>query len=65
MQDYEINYRALHLAVSNLTYTEIANKYYFRQKYKFIYEVRKLLKYFKLRTREELTIFAISNGLVK
>ncbi len=65
MQDYEINYRALYYAVSDLTYTEIANKYYFRQKYKFIYEVRKLLKYFKLRTREELTIFALSNGLVK
>lgn len=65
MKDYNINYRVLYHAVSNLTYTEIANKYYFRQKYKFIYEVKKLLKYFKLRTRKELTIFAMTNGLVK
>ena len=65
MQDYNIDYRVLYHAVSDLTYTEIANKYYFRQKYKFIYEVKKILKYFKLRTRKELITFAIINGLIE
>jgi len=47
-----------------LTYTEMANKYYFHNKNKLIYEVRKLLKTLHLKNRRQLVFFALSNGLI-
>lgn len=61
---YLRNEKVFYLLLSGLTYSEIAEKYYYRQKYKFIYEVRKLLKLFNLKNRRQLAYYAVKNGLV-
>lgn len=58
------NDKIFYYLLTGLTYTEIAQKYYHWQKYKFVYEVRKLLKEFKLQNRQQLAFFAVSKGLV-
>jgi len=64
MFKYEIDTRILYYLASGLSYREIANKYYSRRKNKVVYEVKRLLRKFKLKNREELTIFAYVKGLI-
>lgn len=59
------NDRVFYILLSGLSYTEIAQKYYYSQYYKFIYKVRKLFKEFNLHNRRQLAFFAVSNGLVE
>jgi DNA-binding CsgD family transcriptional regulator len=56
--------KIFHLLQSDMTYTEIANKYYSRNKNKFIYNIRKILKELGLKNREQLINFAIINDLL-
>ncbi len=66
MNDYIdlCNNRIFYLLLSGLTYTEIAEKYYQRHKYKFIYQVQKMFKTLNIRNRRQLAYFAIKNNLV-
>lgn len=58
------NNRIFYLLLSGLTYTEIAEKYYQRNKYKFIYQVQKLFKALNIRNRRQLAYYAVENNLV-
>jgi len=59
------NDKIFYFLLSGLTYTEIANKYYSRNKNKIIYSVRKLLREFGLQNRRQLIFYAVSNGLIQ
>lgn len=61
---YLQNNRVFYFLLSGLTYTEIANIYYFRQKYKFVYEVRKLARELQLTSRGQLVNFALVHKLI-
>ena len=61
---YLQNERIFYFLLSGLTYSEIVEKYYSRHKYKFIYQVRKLMRIFHLQNRRQLAYFAVKNGLV-
>ncbi|MBE7713775.1 MAG: response regulator transcription factor [Cyanobacteria bacterium SIG26] len=54
----------LRLLVLGFTYTEIANKYYLRNKNKVTYLVRKLLKIFGLKNRQQLALYIVTNKLI-
>ena len=56
--------RIYYLLLSGLTYSEIANKYYHRQKYKFVYQVRKILTRLGLKNRRQLAYYAVANHLI-
>ncbi len=62
---YLQNCQIFYLLLSGLTYTEIANKYYSRNKNKLLYTVRKLLKELELKNRRQLVFFAFANDLIK
>ncbi len=64
MINYE-NERLFLLLLKGLTYTEIANMYYSRNKNKLLYSIRKLLKNFGLHNRRQLIFYAVTNGLVQ
>jgi len=64
MIDYE-NERLFLLLLKGLTYTEIANQYYQRNKNKLLYAIRKLLKKFGLHNRRQLIFYAVTNGLIQ
>lgn len=57
--------KVFYLLISGLSYTEIADEFYNRQKYKFIYKVRKIMKELQLQNRRQLAYFAIKNNLVR
>ena len=59
------NDRVFYILLSGLSYTEISERYYHFQYYKFVYKVRKLFKEFNLHNRRQLAFFAVSNGLVE
>lgn len=59
------NDRVFYILLMGLSYTEIAERYYHFQYYKFVYQVRKLLKEFGLHNRRQLAFFAVANGLVE
>lgn len=61
---YLQNERIFYFLLSGLTYSEIVEKYYSRHKYKFIYQVRKLMRIFHLQNRRQLAYFAVKKGLV-
>lgn len=50
--------------LTGMSYREIANEFYCRRIYQFIYRVRKLLKRFHLQNRRQLAYFAVKNKLV-
>ena len=56
--------RELYYLLTGLSYTNIGIKFYGRQKYKFIYRIRKLMKQFNLTNRRQLAYFAVTNHLV-
>lgn len=59
------NERLFLLLLKGLTYTEIANRYYNRNKNKLLYLIRKLLKKFGLHNRRQLIYYAVTNGLIQ
>ena len=62
---YEIQEsRELYYLLTGLSYTKIGIVFYGRQKYKFVYRIRKLMKQFNLTNRRQLAYFAVTNHLV-
>ena len=62
---YEIQEsRELYYLLTGLSYTKIGIEFYGREKYKFVYRIRKLMKQFNLTNRRQLAYFAVTNHLV-
>lgn len=59
-----VDMKELYYLLTGLSYREIAERFYSRQTYKFIYRVRKLMKELHLQNRRQLTFYAVKNNLV-
>lgn len=57
--------KELYFLFTGLSYSEIAEKYYFRNKNKFVYKIRKLMKELNLQNRRQLAFFAYKNQLIQ
>lgn len=56
--------RELYYLLLGLSYEKIGILFYYRNKHKFIYKVRKLMKRFNLQNRRQLAYFAVKNHLI-
>ena len=59
-----VDMKELYYLLTGLSYREIAERFYSRQTYKFIYRVRKLMKELHLQNRRQLAFYAVTNNLV-
>lgn len=59
-----VDMKELYYLLTGLSYREIAERFYSRQTYKFIYRVRKLMKELHLQNRRQLAFYAVKNNLV-
>lgn len=50
--------------LSGMTYREIANKYYYRDINKFLYELHKIMKALNASNRRQLLYLAYTNNLL-
>ena len=58
------NDRIFYQLITGLSYRDIANKYYLRNKNKFIYKVRKLMSKYNIQNRRQLVFWAFNKELV-
>ena len=58
------NYRIFYYLVEGLSYREIANKYYLRNKNKFVYKIRKLMHKYNIQNRKQLVFWAFKKELI-
>lgn len=58
------NDRIFYHLVTGLSYRDIANKYYLRNKNKFVYKVRKLMQKYHLQNRRQLVFWAFKKELI-
>lgn len=57
--------RELYYLLTGLSYTEIGINFYNRNKYKFIYRIKKIMKEFNVQNRRQLAYFAVKEHLVQ
>ncbi len=57
--------RELYFLFTGLSYRQIAEEFYNRNKNKFIYKIRKIMKELKLQNRRQLAYFAFKNKLIQ
>ena len=58
------NDRIFYQLITGLSYRDIANKYYLRNKNKFVYKVRKLMSKYNIQNRRQLVFWAFKKELV-
>lgn len=71
--EYDVNHkffalqesREFYFLLTGLSYEKIAREYYDRNKNKFVYQIRKIMKEFCLQNRRQLAYFAVKNRLVQ
>ena len=58
------NDRIFYKLITGLSYRDIANKYYLRNKNKFVYNVRNLMSKYNIQNRRQLVFWAFKKELV-
>lgn len=57
------NDRIFYQLITGLSYRDIANKYYLRNKNKFVYKVRKLMSKYNIQNRRQLVFWVFKKGI--